>query len=245
MMAVAGPVGLYGWWFPRELSDTTEAWAHFGDYFGGVVGTLFAIAGFVFLILSFRRQLRDSYRAGFEETLFRMVDFQWQLLASLQPASPAPEARGYDELMRFYREIDRQILPFVNQLLESIPGRAVNLVQGSFARIYRRGFFHLGHYFRHLYWIFRFIDESQLSFGERSIYAKIVRARLSPAEIILLGLNGMTPDGTKFRNYVIKYALLHPRHKGSAYYRLFERHYPQETFGDDDAPPPPQPEPRS
>ena len=66
----------------------------------------------------------------------------------------------------------------------------------------------LGHYFRILYQIVRFIDDS--SVHDKVLYARIVRASLSNSEIVLLALNCLHGEGEKkFKPLVEKYALLH------------------------------------
>jgi uncharacterized membrane protein len=53
----------------------------------------------------------------------------------------------------------------------------------------------LGHYFRMLYNIFRYIDESPFSDG---IYAKILRAQLSNQELLIIFYNNATQRGKAF-----------------------------------------------
>lgn len=65
----------------------------------------------------------------------------------------------------------------------------------------------LGHYFRFLYNIFRYISESSVSEKEKFEYAKIVRAQISNYELLLLFYNVMHVDGIKFQKYVVKYQL--------------------------------------
>lgn len=66
----------------------------------------------------------------------------------------------------------------------------------------------LGSMLRTLYGLFRWIDEhSQLTAEEKQHYASIVRARLSNAELRMLFINGMSPNGHKFAKYINKYSL--------------------------------------
>ena len=66
----------------------------------------------------------------------------------------------------------------------------------------------LGHYFRTLYHIVRFIDDSEIE--EKILYTRILRASLSNSEIVLLALNCLHGEGQKkFKPLVEKYALLH------------------------------------
>lgn len=71
------------------------------------------------------------------------------------------------------------------------------------------------HYFRHLYRIVKFIDESSFidksptETTERYKYASMVRALLSPYELVWIYYNCLSSYGnTKFKNLIEKYSLL-------------------------------------
>lgn len=71
------------------------------------------------------------------------------------------------------------------------------------------------HYFRHLYRIMTFIDESTFLdkdskyIDERYRYASILRATLSPYELVFLFYNGLSYNGNiKFKDLIEKYSLL-------------------------------------
>jgi hypothetical protein len=66
----------------------------------------------------------------------------------------------------------------------------------------------VGHYFRTVYHIYRFIDESALSKEERRRFARIVRAQLSTYELLLFFYNGLSPYGyEKFWPLANKYEI--------------------------------------
>jgi hypothetical protein len=68
----------------------------------------------------------------------------------------------------------------------------------------------LGHYFRNLYHIIKFIDESEIENKKR--YTNFVRAQLSSGELALLFYNCLSVFGyDKFKPLVEKYALLKNR----------------------------------
>ena len=92
-----------------------------------------------------------------------------------------------------------------------------------------------GHYFRNLYHVFAFIDRSELSPGEKIQYAKIVRAQLSTAELIVLFANAQTTAGRPFTKFIRRYALFKgaswPRQWQNAYSHLF----PSDAYQDQPA----------
>ena len=68
---------------------------------------------------------------------------------------------------------------------------------------------YLGHYFRQLYNIIKFVDKSKLiEKNERGFYTNLIRAQLSSVELGLIFYNGLSKRGEKFRILIEKYALL-------------------------------------
>lgn len=64
----------------------------------------------------------------------------------------------------------------------------------------------LGHYFRFIYNIFKFIDESIVSEDDKIKYSKIIRAQLSDYELIIIFYNCLTWRGCEsFKTLVEKY----------------------------------------
>lgn len=66
----------------------------------------------------------------------------------------------------------------------------------------------LGSYFRILYRICEVIDHSTLDGPEKAKYIKILRARLTNSELLLLRYNAQTPHGKNFKHYINEYNLL-------------------------------------
>lgn len=63
----------------------------------------------------------------------------------------------------------------------------------------------LGHYFRNLYHIIKFVDEEAPSDPKR--YVNFLRAQLSGTELVLLFFNCLEPGFETFRDLVVRYAL--------------------------------------
>jgi uncharacterized membrane protein len=68
----------------------------------------------------------------------------------------------------------------------------------------------VGHYFRNLYQIIKFIDDSELDDCDKEKYARILRAQLSSDEIGVLFFNCLSSkvDSGQFKNFVISYKML-------------------------------------
>lgn len=66
----------------------------------------------------------------------------------------------------------------------------------------------LGHYFRNLYYIVRYIEKSRIRKDEKIEFIKILRSQLSNYELLLLSYNCIHPYGHEFFKYVESYELL-------------------------------------
>ncbi len=66
----------------------------------------------------------------------------------------------------------------------------------------------LGHYFRNLYYIVRYIDKSNLRKSDKIEFIKILRSQISNYELLLLAYNGLHPLGEKFHKYIMDYEIL-------------------------------------
>jgi hypothetical protein len=81
--------------------------------------------------------------------------------------------------------------------------------QAAYASFYQSHESEIGHYFRTLYHIVRFVDQSGMSDEEKREYEKFLRAQLSSSELLLLFYNGLSIYGySKFKPLIEKYALL-------------------------------------
>lgn len=73
-------------------------------------------------------------------------------------------------------------------------------------KFYKEKSSELGHYFRTLYNLYKFVDESDVHDKRR--YSNLIRAQLSNDEAMLLFVNGLTEHGAKFKPLIEKFAVL-------------------------------------
>ncbi|MCC7027016.1 MAG: putative phage abortive infection protein [Saprospiraceae bacterium] len=66
----------------------------------------------------------------------------------------------------------------------------------------------LGHYFRNLFYIVRYITNSNIRKIDKTEFIKILRSQLSNYELLLLAYNGLHPYGEKFYPFIVDYELL-------------------------------------
>lgn len=66
----------------------------------------------------------------------------------------------------------------------------------------------IGHFFRNLYHIVRYIDRAKIRKKEKKEFIRILRSQLSNYELVLLAYNGLHKYGELFYPYLEKYELL-------------------------------------
>lgn len=88
----------------------------------------------------------------------------------------------------------------------------------------------LGHYFRNLYHIIKYIDKSDID--KKKTYTNFVRAQLSSYELVLIFYNCLTDYGNeKFKPLIEKYSLLKNMNRGLIFNKVHENEYNTNAYG--------------
>jgi uncharacterized membrane protein len=225
----------YYWRFPGCFDDNRNTWGTFGDYVGGLLNPIFALIGLIAILYTVYLQSKELHEsrkqqaeAAFENMFFQLLRRFSDVVSEIQYLSP------YDNNTFTGREGLRLLWDnaFVGpdgmfQRVDSklsLDERIITAYK-NFYNIHRSI---LGHYFRSLYHVISFIDRSQISNYNKTIYANIVRAQLSSPELSLLFYNGLIGEGKKgFKPLIEKYGLLkhvaaqdllNPKHKENPEY---------------------------
>ena len=91
----------------------------------------------------------------------------------------------------------------------------------------------MGHYFRNLYHILRFIKDSRAEVEDKKLYGRLVRAQLSSDELFLLFYNCLSEEGVeKFKPLVEEFAMLQHVPKESLMLLEHMELYDQWAFGE-------------
>ena len=190
-----------------------------GDSFG-VFSALMAAFAAVGAILALTEQRNAVKRQMFVTTLVAMLerlqqtieDTDFFVIEATQKADGTVDERTVEAQTgqsAFYEIAQELRLYITENFLPKMPSEAR---KGLMVLLYR-GFYEdykddLGHFFRQLYHIIRYIDESDDE--EKYRFIKVVRASLSNAQLLLLAYNVISGEGRiKFANYISKYSLLH------------------------------------
>lgn len=197
-----------------------EKSAPFGDAFG-VVNALFSGLAFVGLIyaillqseeLSLQRQELKETRGEFEKqnetmkkqrfdnTFFNMLNLHNEVVGSL---SHGDSHKGRKVFSFIFEQIRTGWMNRGN------PGQKLKTIEDICEVRYGRWHALMGHYFRYLYRIIKFVDDSSLEEGDKQEYVKILRAQLSNYELVILLYNSAYHrEGKSFQDYIERYALL-------------------------------------
>ncbi len=213
-----GVFGAYAWVFGPKLSSNQEIWGLFGDFVGGSLNPLFALIGLFALLYTIvlqsselqhsTEQLQKSAEAlnaqntelkkqSFDSTFFQLTHLFNEIISQLRvPADgeePPYKARRCFGCL--YRELKNSYLHKVvrGDFVEP-DSEAIDIQYSDF---YRRYGSFIGHYFRTLYNILKFIDKSLLSDEEKKRYADLIRAQLSKFELALLLYNCISHYGNE------------------------------------------------
>lgn len=156
----------------------------------------------------------------FENTFFSLLNLFSDLVNSIEIGQPLSgnSLKGRACFSLFFNEFQNA---YGNVKMETKSQDLLVLCKGSYDRFAGSRQIYVGHYFRTLYNIIKFVANSEV--GNKQIYVNLVRAQLSSPELNLLFYNCLSDYGNKkFKPFVEQFGLLEnmelshlldPRHK--------------------------------
>ena len=185
----------------------TDIVGQYGDFVGGVVGTILSI---VLLYYTFGLQREDSKKNAriyelqqLNDKFFKLMEIYNEQLKHLVYKDDDETYSGKEALHRYLQDMQAgfEETTSYNQRRK----RAVEAYFEFYAN--NRDFAPL--YFRTLYRLLEEIDGSGSNVYEEKIkYIKIIRSQFSDSELVFIRYNAMTPMGTNFAPYINRYNLL-------------------------------------
>jgi hypothetical protein len=191
-----------------------------GDFVGGTLNPLLTFLTVIGLLVTIHLQQRElrltrkeltkssnaleaqnltTKQQRFENTLFSMIEMLNQIVNAMDVGDGDKRKTGRDCFTDFYHTLhyyyshgNRFIKDGELVIIEETGG---SIAVQSYDHFYDKYQSDLGHYFRVLYNIFRYIDQSDFS---NDIYAKILRAQLSNQELLIIFYNCATERGKAF-----------------------------------------------
>lgn len=219
LMGVGGILWLNWWLLQGDKERGT-----FGDMFGGVnalfSGAAFSVLAFTLLLqryelklqreeLAETRKVMEAQREQmelqaktqqlqqFESTFFQLIKGQNDIVLNLAIYEHR-ELRG--------RACFPQFVGFLKSHYTRMGGTEAERIDFALNQLYEKYESELGHYFRHLYHILKFIDQHEGV--DRLRYRSFLRAQLSAEEFALLFYNCLGHRGEKCKPLVEKYGML-------------------------------------
>lgn len=193
----------------------------FGDMFGAV-NALFsglAFAGIIITIYLQRTELslqrvelrltRKEFKTQnetlslqrFESTFFHMINNHHEIIDKL--IFHEKYTNGKDHINEQKREVFSLAIQMLNIEMNKITNndKTINIeqtyqdLQNAYKNFHSEVFSQkLNHYFRNLYHIFKFINQSKIDKEQKIFYSKILRAQLSSDELFLIFYNSLIPE---------------------------------------------------
>lgn len=163
----------------------------------------------------FEEQNKTMKRQRFENTFFNMLSLQQEIIANLSIEWKEREWNGLEgkRKERVINNKGREVFEKIYEGNMHIGIKQIVNQEIENYNKYRKLISRFDHYFRHLYRIFKYIDESDLiDEKERYDYASIVRSQLSDYELVMLFYNCLAQkdNGTeenKFKPLIETYAI--------------------------------------
>lgn len=230
ILIIATTTFVYAWKFHgTSSSGNPEAWGQFGDYLGGTLNPALSFLALIAVLLTFRlqsielrnstiemtkssealqEQVKSQRKQNFENTFFSLIRLHQDIIQSTQSANHYGNAvhgrESFRSLFQIFRAIYERKFHAGKNVLENIN---VENIQSSWDEFIIDHQHIVGHYFRNIYTIVKFIDDSEIE--EKYTYIKILRAQLSSPELALLFFNCLHSAGSKkFKPLVEQYGLL-------------------------------------
>jgi len=198
----------------------------FGDFFGGVLNPILTFLMFLGLIITIVMQKTELAlaRKEFSKTASALKEQSVSSKQQVLENTFFNLLKIHNDTLESLRFNDEVLCCAINTENEKTSGRAVFSSILSWINIEERVENTLdnymmfqetenhvvGHYFRGLYQILKFINDCELSEMEKEKYSRLLRAQLSSDELALLYFNCITPsvDSGQFRSLLIKFKIL-------------------------------------
>lgn len=210
-ISLIAAVGFYVYrLFALPLASSPNDFGVFGDYIGGVIGAFTGFISIVFLYFTYQKQLdifkeqqRQTEMRQFEENFFQLLDGFRFIRKELNSVNDA-------------ENVGKDCLEYVRGLLEK-PIDAICAAENAFDtlnalttrtkidKVYQNVFIpqanQLGHYFRSLYHLLKYIDthcpEDDNGGGGKKMYFDLVQSQMSVDELYITCINGISSYGRK------------------------------------------------
>jgi hypothetical protein len=207
-----------------------------GDFVNGITSPFLSMAAFILLFLTYSSQktelrlnrsiLEKQYeqlsKQQFESTFFNLLNLHNQIVNAITTESlrRSTVSKGvtteerriitgrecfiffYEQLRAIYHQMSRNI----DKSKEPIFKDGSEKIDVIYYEFFMERQSDLGHYFRNLYQIIKFVDDSHIP--NKQDYINLIGAQLSSSELLILCFNCLSRFGKEFKVLIEKYSLL-------------------------------------
>lgn len=203
--------------FDDEYVVNHELLGTYGDFIGGVLGTIFALISTLILIRTFNQQRAVTEKNEEQIENQRFNDLFFELLRLYQSETAElcgqiTKRQGNNIIEMNYNnkdfyDVEKGSLQRKFQPTTSYDkNRQVSL--NLYMSFYIKHRTKVAACFRTLYRIYDLLDKSDLKKEVKKNYLKIIRAQLTDSELFFIRYNAMTYYGANFINYINDYNIL-------------------------------------
>lgn len=191
-----------------------EVWGQFGDFIGGIVGTLISYISVRLLVRNLREQMKSNQQQSesnsqnakvFElqqfNEMFKLLFNQYQ--DTISNYRYGSDLTGQKAIAAIAKDIMLHGGTINGGTYQERESKALSIYDSFYVNYHDVAPVH----FRIIYRIFQLIDEAEISDTQRRDVAKIMRCQLSEEELFLLRYNCKSPYGVKMRLYLNRYNL--------------------------------------
>lgn len=231
-----------------DISNSSADWGQFGAYVGGVAGAFLTLFTVILLIKTLDSQNKNASINQFETSFFELFRLHKEITNRIVgEVNIVDENAGIDETgiysgLKFFEKlseiIDRHYDGNYRNIIRTslVEARGVNTevneemmqaeIDNFYNSLYRGRESELGHYFRSLYHLVKFVDDSKVNNKQK--YVDLIQAYLTDAELHCTFYNGIAIYGRdKFKPLLDKYSFLENiKSRGNIFDRQLEVFYP-------------------
>lgn len=187
------------------FAESSGDFGVFGDYIGCTLGTIVGAISIFLVYITYtsqvkfaRKQYESMKRQQFETTYFSLLEQQQIIRSQLKGKIGDDVFEG----ILFLQVLKSQLADAISELnyiqdevTEDNKIMLKNKVNQLYLDFFLPNVSNLGHYFRHLYHILKYIDDSKMLDSKK--YADLLQSQLSNDELYLLAVNGISNYGRK------------------------------------------------
>lgn len=195
-----------------------SVWGEFGDFIGGVIGTIIAYISIRLLVATLNTQAygnaitKDAADLSLAESKLQRLNANFQMLLGLYQKALAnfntasQEHETHEGLLYLKSKKDAIIGAFDNT--EDNYGLRNKSAIKCFNDFYIENRQVASVYFRIIYRMLELIFEADIDTEDKAKYAKMLRCQLSEEELFFIRYNAMTYNGANMRKYLNQYNMM-------------------------------------